>query len=641
MAKWYVAAKKADFNGIGQRFSISPVLARVIRNRDIEGDEAIEKYLHGTIRDLYDPAFLKGSREAVLLLKDKIKGQMPIRVIGDYDADGICSSYILKRGLEACGAVVDTMIPHRMKDGYGLNEHLVDEAYADGIDTILTCDNGIAAYAQIEQAKKYGMTVIITDHHEIPYEEEPLAEPDPETGETSRRRYKIPPADVVIDPKQPGDTYPFQEICGAVVAFKLMQLLFAEFGFDGISTDLTSGKRSLLDELLEFAAFATICDVMPLREENRILVRHGLELMKQTQNVGLHALMEVNQILPWQDGKLGAFHIGFVLGPCLNASGRLDSAQRAMELLDSKTREAAVAQAAFLKQLNDSRKEMTEEYVKIAVEMIESGPLKDDRVLVVFLPDCHESIAGIIAGRIRERYYRPTFVLTRGEEGVKGSARSIEGYHMYEEMTKCSSFFTKYGGHKMAAGLSMREEDVEPFRQKINEICTLTEDDLQEKIHIDVPMPVSYVSFRLVEELELLEPFGTGNPKPVFAQKDLKFVSARALGKAGNVLRFTVEDSEQKRWEMMYFGGKDNFEAYAAEKYGQTALDGLYSGKGSPLYFDVVYYPGVNTWQGHFSSSASIRHVDRTWQCITHSTRSWRKHFRRGRSVSGMQKKRF
>lgn len=253
MAKWYVAAKKADFNGIGQRFSISPVLARVIRNRDIEGDEAIEKYLHGTIRDLYDPALLKGSREAVLLLKDKIKGQMPVRVIGDYDADGICSSYILKRGLEACGAVVDTMIPHRMKDGYGLNEHLVDEAYADGIDTILTCDNGIAAYAQIEQAKKYGMTVIITDHHEIPYEEEPLAEPDPETGETSRRRYKIPPADVVIDPKQPGDTYPFQEICGAVVAFKLMQLLFAEFGFDGISTDLTSGKRSLLDELLELS----------------------------------------------------------------------------------------------------------------------------------------------------------------------------------------------------------------------------------------------------------------------------------------------------------------------------------------------------------------------------------------------------
>ncbi len=505
----------------------------------------------------------------------------------------------MKRGLEACGAVVDTMIPHRMKDGYGLNEHLVDEAYADGIDTILTCDNGIAAYAQIEQAKKYGMTVIITDHHEIPYEEDPLAEPDPETGETSRRRYKIPPADVVIDPKQPGDTYPFQEICGAVVAFKLMQLLFAEFGFDGISTDLTSGKRSLLDELLEFAAFATICDVMPLREENRILVRHGLELMKQTQNVGLHALMGGQPDFTLAGWKAGGISYRLCARSVPGTPPGVYSAQRAMELLDSKTREAAVAQAAFLKQLNYSRK-MMEEYVKIAVEMIESGPLKDDRVLVVFLPDCHESIAGIIAGRIRERYYRPTFVLTRGGEGVKGSARSIEGYHMYEEMTKCSSFFTKYGGHKMAAGLSMREEDVEPFRQKINEICTLTEDDLQtEKIHIDVPMPVSYVSFRLVEELELLEPFGTGNPKPVFAQKDLKFVSARALGKAGNVLRFTVEDSEQKRWEMMYFGGKDNFEAYAAEKYGQTALDGLYSGKGSPLYFDVVYYPGVNTWQGN------------------------------------------
>ena len=598
MAKWYVAAKKADFNGIGQRFSISPVLARVIRNRDIEGDEAIEKYLHGTIRDLYDPAFLKGSREAVLLLKDKIKGQMPIRVIGDYDADGICSSYILKRGLEACGAVVDTMIPHRMKDGYGLNEHLVDEAYADGIDTILTCDNGIAAYAQIEQAKKYGMTVIITDHHEIPYEEEPLAEPDPETGETSRRRYKIPPADVVIDPKQPGDTYPFQEICGAVVAFKLMQLLFAEFGFDGISTDLTSGKRSLLDELLEFAAFATICDVMPLREENRILVRHGLELMKQTQNVGLHALMEVNQILPWQDGKLGAFHIGFVLGPCLNASGRLDSAQRAMELLDSKTREAAVAQAAFLKQLNDSRKEMTEEYVKIAVEMIESGPLKDDRVLVVFLPDCHESIAGIIAGRIRERYYRPTFVLTRGEEGVKGSARSIEGYHMYEEMTKCSSFFTKYGGHKMAAGLSMPEENLEQFSKEINEKSGITPEDLNEKIAIDMQLPFECVNEKFIGELAVLEPFGKGNARPVFAERQVQVESARILGKNKNVLKLQVKDLHGTRMDAMYFGDVNTFVEYVREKFGDIACECLLRGHGHGIVMAFTYYPDINEYQG-------------------------------------------
>ena len=602
MAKWFVAAKKADFYGIGQRFHISPVLARIIRNRDIEGEEQIEKYLYGSIDRMYDAELLKGSGMAALLLEQKIREKKPVRVIGDYDADGICSAYILKRGLQACGAVVDTAIPHRIKDGYGLNEHLVEEAHRDGIDTIVTCDNGIAASEQIALAKEYGMTVIVTDHHEIPYEEET----DTGSGE-ARRRYILPPADVVIDPKQEGDLYPFREICGAMVAFKLMQLLFVKMGLPGLTLpDKASAQpgsavkqQSVLDELMEFAAFATICDVMPLRDENRLIVKHGLMLMKNTQNVGLRALMEVNQICPWIDGKLSAFHIGFVLGPCLNASGRLDSAKQALELLESRTRENAVAQAAFLKQLNDSRKELTEKYVEEAVEMIENGPLKNDRVLVVFLPDCHESIAGIIAGRIRERYYKPVFVLTRGEEGVKGSARSIESYHIYEEMTKCRHFFTKYGGHKMAAGLSMREEDVEAFRKEINALCTLTDDDLQERVHIDVPLPVSRVSFDFVEELELLEPFGTGNEKPVFAQKDLLFLSARVLGKAGNVIKFTVQDDEQKRWEMMLFHGKEEFERYASEKYGQAALDALYEGKSRGLVFDAVYYPGVNTWQGN------------------------------------------
>ena len=614
MAKWFVAAKKADFYGIGQRFHISPVLARIIRNRDIEGEEQIEKYLHGSIDRMYDPALLKGSGMAALLLEQKIKEKKPVRVIGDYDADGICSAYILKKGLQTCGAVVDTAIPHRIKDGYGLNEHLVEEAYRDGIDTIVTCDNGIAAASQIALAKQYGMTVIVTDHHEIPYEETV----DPKSGK-AERRYILPPADVVIDPKQEGDLYPFREICGAMVAFKLMQILFARLGLPGITAgncgqtgqagagrqtgtageDGKAGQKGVLDELLEFAAFATICDVMPLRDENRIVVKQGLALMKQTQNIGLHALMEVNQICPWIDGKLSAFHIGFVLGPCLNASGRLDSAKQALELLESRTRESAVAQAAFLKQLNDSRKELTEKFVEEAAEMIEAGPLKEDRVLVVFLPDCHESIAGIIAGRIRERYYKPVFVLTRGEEGVKGSARSIEGYHIYEEMTKCRRFFTKYGGHKMAAGLSMREEDVEAFRREINRICTLTEDDLQERVHIDVPLPVSHVSFDFVEELELLEPFGTGNEKPVFAQKDLLFLSARVLGKTGNVVKFTVKDDAGKRWEMMLFHGKEDFEGCAVKKYGQAALDALYEGKSAGLLFDAVYYPGVNTWQGN------------------------------------------
>ena len=614
MAKWFVAAKKADFYGIGQRFHISPVLARIIRNRDIEGEEQIEKYLHGSIDRMYDPALLKGSGMAALLLEKKIKEKKPVRVIGDYDADGICSAYILKKGLQTCGAVVDTAIPHRIKDGYGLNEHLVEEAYRDGIDTIVTCDNGIAAASQIALAKQYGMTVIVTDHHEIPYEETV----DPKSGK-AERRYILPPADVVIDPKQEGDLYPFREICGAMVAFKLMQILFARLGLPGITAgncgqtgqagagrqtgtageDGKAGQKGVLDELLEFAAFATICDVMPLRDENRIVVKQGLALMKRTQNIGLHALMEVNQICPWIDGKLSAFHIGFVLGPCLNASGRLDSAKQALELLESRTRESAVAQAAFLKQLNDSRKELTEKFVEEAAEMIEAGPLKEDRVLVVFLPDCHESIAGIIAGRIRERYYKPVFVLTRGEEGVKGSARSIEGYHIYEEMTKCRRFFTKYGGHKMAAGLSMREEDVEAFRREINRICTLTEDDLQERVHIDVPLPVSHVSFDFVEELELLEPFGTGNEKPVFAQKDLLFLSARVLGKTGNVVKFTVQDDAGKRWEMMLFHGKEDFEGCAVKKYGQAALDALYEGKSAGLLFDAVYYPGVNTWQGN------------------------------------------
>lgn len=614
MAKWFVAAKKADFYGIGQRFHISPVLARIIRNRDIEGEEQIEKYLHGSIDRMYDPALLKGSGMAALLLEQKIKEKKPVRVIGDYDADGICSAYILKKGLQTCGAVVDTAIPHRIKDGYGLNEHLVEEAYRDGIDTIVTCDNGIAAASQIALAKQYGMTVIVTDHHEIPYEETV----DPKSGK-AERRYILPPADVVIDPKQEGDLYPFRGICGAMVAFKLMQILFARLGLPGITAgncgqtgqagagrqtgtageDSKAGQKGVLDELLEFAAFATICDVMPLRDENRIVVKQGLALMKQTQNIGLHALMEVNQICPWIDGKLSAFHIGFVLGPCLNASGRLDSAKQALELLESRTRESAVAQAAFLKQLNDSRKELTEKFEEEAAEMIEAGPLKEDRVLVVFLPDCHESIAGIIAGRIRERYYKPVFVLTRGEEGVKGSARSIEGYHIYEEMTKCRRFFTKYGGHKMAAGLSMREEDVEAFRREINRICTLTEDDLQERVHIDVPLPVSHVSFDFVEELELLEPFGTGNEKPVFAQKDLLFLSARVLGKTGNVVKFTVQDDAGKRWEMMLFHGKEDFEGCAVKKYGQAALDALYEGKSAGLLFDAVYYPGVNTWQGN------------------------------------------
>lgn len=596
MAKWFVAAKRADFDKIAKEFGISPVLARIIRNRDIVGEEQIRRYLYGTPEELYDPKLLKGMEEAVSLLSQKIREGKQIRVIGDYDVDGVCSTYILKKGLNFCGARVDTAIPHRMKDGYGLNEHLVEEAKQDGVDTIVTCDNGIAAAEQIALAKSYGMTVIITDHHEIPYEEI-----QNEAAGEIKKRYILPPADVVIDPKQPGCSYPFKEICGAVVAFKLMQKLFAAFGL----AQLAKQGRGVMEELLEFAAFATVCDVMPLQDENRIIVKYGLMQMQDSQNAGLKALMEVNGIL---QKKLGSFHLGFVLGPCLNASGRLDTASRALELLECTSREEAVVKAAFLKQLNDSRKEMTDRFVREAAERIEGSILQEDRVLVVFLPECHESIAGIIAGRLRERYYKPVFVLTRGEEGVKGSARSIENYHIYEEMTKCKHFFTRYGGHKMAAGLSMREEDVDAFRREINELCRLTEEDMQEHIHIDVPMPVSYVSFSLVEELEKLEPFGTGNPKPVFAQKDLLFLSARVLGKTGNALRFTVMDDQDRRWEMMYFGNREEFDACVCRKYGQESLKLLYEGRGSGVRLSAVYYPGINTWQGNTKLQLVLQH---------------------------------
>ena len=579
MAKWFVAAKRADFQKIAKEFGISPVLARIIRNRDVIEEEDIRKYLYGTMEELYSPLLLKGMAEATRLLAEKIQEGKRIRVIGDYDADGICSTFILKKGLSSLNASVDTVIPHRMKDGYGLNEHLVEEAFRDGIDTIVTCDNGIAAASQIAQAKKYGMTVIVTDHHEVPYEENAEGE----------RHFLIPPADVVIDPKQPECSYPFKEICGAFVAWKLISQLFE---FSGKKEEL----REVLEELTEFAAFATICDVMQLQDENRILVKYGLSCMKNSKNPGLRALMEVNEI---DKNKLSAFHIGFVLGPCLNASGRLDTAARALQLLEAKERGEAVVMASELKQLNDSRKELTEIYVKKAIEQVENFGWQDEKVLVIFLPDCHESIAGIIAGRLKERYYKPVFVLTRGEEGVKGSGRSIETYHMYEEMTRCARFFTKYGGHKMAAGLSMREEDVEDFRKEINALCRLTPEDMEERIHIDVPMPVSYVSFSFVEELELLEPFGTGNPKPVFAQKDLNFISARALGKNGNVMKFTVLDDMGKRWEMMYFGNKEQFEEYVTSKYGRSELFRLYEGKDCQVSLSVTYYPGINSYQGN------------------------------------------
>lgn len=576
MANWFVAAKKADFNKIADNFSISPMLARIIRNRDIIENEEIEKFLYGTLENLHAPELLKDMRVGADIIIKKIKEQKKIRIIGDYDIDGVCSAYILKKGLSVCDAFVDTTIPHRIHDGYGLNEQLIEQAYQDGIDTIITCDNGIAAYEQIVYANQLGLTVVITDHHEVPFEEQ----------EGEKRVYLSPPAAAVINPKQETCSYPYKSICGAVVAYKFVQFLLESMGKD----------NHILTELLEFAAIATIGDVMPILDENRIIVKYGLASMIHTKNKGLKALISVNGLA---DKVLSPYHVGFVLGPCLNATGRLDTASRALQLFEATKDAEAAMIAADLKAINDSRKDMTEKGVEKAIQQIEGATQKKDKVLIIYLPDCHESLAGIIAGRIRERYHRPTFVLTRGAEGIKGSGRSIEAYHMYEEMSKHKELFEKYGGHKLAAGLSLKEENVELFRQLMNQDTMLTESDFVEKIQIDIPMPLRFATKEFTEELSLLEPFGVGNQKPLFAQKNVKFLSGRILGQNKNVGKYVIEDELQNRYDAVYFGDIEKMNQYIMEHFGMEQKLSLYEGKGTQIQFSICYYPEINEYRGN------------------------------------------
>lgn len=586
MAKWFVSAKKADFNTIAQKYNISPVLARIIRNRDLVKNCEIEKYLYGTLEDVYDGSYLKDMEKAVEIIWNKIREGKKIRVIGDYDVDGICAAYILKKGLLLCGADVDTVIPHRIKDGYGINEQLIEDAYEDGIDTIVTCDNGIAAFAQIEFAVAKGITCIITDHHEVPYEM---------VGE--KKEYRVPPAEAIIDPKQEDCNYPYKNICGAVVAWKMVGKLWERIR-------VSENDRR---EILEFAGIATVCDVMELLDENRIIVKEALKSMSHSANLGLRALMKVHDL---NAGNLSAYHIGFVLGPCFNATGRLDSATRTMELLECKKEREAVLLASELKRLNESRKEMTEKGVEEAVLKIEEEQLQKDSVMVVYLPDCHESLAGIIAGRLREKYYKPVFVLTKGEESVKGSGRSIDSYSMYEELNKCKNLFLKFGGHKLAAGLSLEEKNIEEMRIQLNRNCTLTAEDMEEKILIDVPMPMSYVTEEFLKELELLEPFGTGNSKPVFAQKDLKFLSVRIMGKNRNMAKFSVEDPQGNRFSMVCFRHLEKFLEDVEKKYGRSTLDLFLSqNKNSGVKMSVIYYPSLNEYMG----KQEIQYIMQNW----------------------------
>ena len=566
MQLWFITMKKADFNRIGEKYHISPIVARLIRNRDIIGDDAIDFYLNGTIADLYDGMLMKDMDCAVEILAEKIREEKRIRVIGDYDIDGVNATYILQEGLSGLGADVDTDIPDRIKDGYGLNRMLIDRAIDDGIDTIVTCDNGIAASEEIAYAKDNGLTVVVTDHHEVPYIEM--------DGE---KEYILPKADAVVDPHRPDCGYPFKGLCGAAVAYKLVEALY----------NVMQRDPEDVDYLMENVAIATVGDVMDLIGENRIFVKQGLEMLKRTQNPGLKALIECTGI---DVDRLNAYHIGFVIGPCINASGRLDTAKRALELLNARTRRDAVMLAEDLKALNDSRKEMTERGVAEAVNLIETTSLKDDRVLVVYLPDCHESIAGIIAGRIRERYYRPVFVLTKAEDGVKGSGRSIEAYDMFAQMCRCRALFTKFGGHKLAAGLSLEEGNVQRFRETINTLCDLTEEDLQEKVSIDMQLPFPYITEQLVQELELLEPFGKGNPKPLFAGKDLRVISPRIFGKNRNVLKCRLEDMQGNQMEAVYFGDVEKCLKTMEEK----------------KIMAFTYYPSVNEYMGRRTMQVTI-----------------------------------
>lgn len=563
---WMLQAKRADFNAIAARFHISPVTARIIRNRDVEGEKAIDRYLNGTLDQLYDPHLMKDMDKAAALILEKIRAGVRIRIVGDYDIDGVCSTYLLYRGLTRCGAAVDYQIPERIRDGYGINESIIRKAKEDGIDTIVTCDNGIAALEQVRLAKELGMTVIVTDHHEVVRDED--------------GSQVLPEADAVVNPHRDDCTYPFAGICGGVVAYKLVQVLYEKNGI----------PEQEWKDMLEFAAIATVGDVMKLQDENRIIVRWGLKQIPHTASAGLRALVEACGLDIYD---LTAYHIGFVIGPCLNASGRLKTAKLALELLlceGMQQSARAEEMAAELKLLNEERKDMTQAGMEQAFEQVDAE-LADDDVLVVYLPDCHESLAGIIAGRVRETYNKPSFVLTRGEDCVKGSGRSIESYHMYQALCGVQDLLLKFGGHPMAAGFSLKEENIDEFRRRLNEQSALTKEDFIPKIWIDVAMPLEYISEALVNELKDLEPFGQGNEKPQFAQKNLRIRSVRAIGRNNNAVRMTVVTEQGRPMEAMVFTVADQFVEEAKQSRS----------------IDVIYYPDINEYNGNRTLQIVVR----------------------------------
>ena len=568
-----VINKGADFKGIGNKFHIDPVTARIIRNREVIGDEEIHSFLAGTLQELPDVHLMQDLDILVELLDQKINEKAKIRIIGDYDIDGVMSSYILYRALTRCGAQVDVAIPNRITDGYGLNRNLITEALECGVDTILTCDNGIAAIEEIAYAKEAGMTVLVTDHHEIPFKDV--------DGE---RIYMRSEADAIVNPHQKTCTFPYKDLCGAGVAWAVIVALYEKNNIE----------QREVEDLLEFVAFATVGDIMSLTGLNRILVKEGLKRIHHTTNIGMRALVSQCGLLPEQ---IDTYHFGFVLGPCINAAGRLDTARRALRLFISESPEEVAEIADELVVLNEERKEMTRQGVEEAKQLVEEGGYEKDPVLILYLPDVHESIAGIIAGRIREYYYRPTFILTKAEDGVKGSGRSTEEYSMYEQMCKCSNLLTKFGGHPMAAGLSLPEENVELFRKQMNENCPFRAEEIVQTIHIDVPMPVDYVTNALVEEFSILAPFGKDNPKPVFADRNLKISRMWVIGKNQNVLRMTLVSEQGRPLSAIYFGDIEAMRTYLVEQYGTQEVEKAFHGRENNMQISIVYSPKINTYK--------------------------------------------
>lgn len=564
MEKWFIKNKKGNIKDISEKFKVNGVVSKLLINRDLIDDSSIEMFLNPDLDRLHSPVLLKDIIHASNLVNEDVKNNRKIRIVGDYDVDGIMSIYILYKGLKKIGADVDYTVPNRIIDGYGINKRMVDEAKADDINTIITCDNGISANEVIKYAKDIGIKIIVTDHHNVPEE--------------------LPKADAIINPKQEDCKYPFKDICGATVAYKFVEFIYMTNGFEDEE----------IFELLEYAAIATICDVMDLVDENRIIVKKGLEALNTTQDIGLRALIDSCGL---KDKNLSVYHIGFIIGPCLNATGRLDTALSALDLLLSDDNSKAKIIADSLVELNTKRKSMTQDGVKKVLDLVKSNYL-NDKILVVYEPSTHESIAGIVAGRIKEYYNKPTIVLTDGEDMVKGSARSIDGYNIYEEVLKEKALLESFGGHTMAAGMSLRKENVDKLRVNLNSSCSLTDEDLIPRIYVDMQLPLEHINFKLLEEMKCLEPYGKGNSKPLFGEKNLKIVRARILGKNKNVIKMDLVSSSNVKFDGILFSDGQIFLDELSKKYSNNTVEDVLKGLDNDIMIDILYFPDINEFNG-------------------------------------------